>query len=366
MSLKERLLKWAEPFLRLGTAGLDISDRSVKCLAFREDKTGVGIESWGEAEIPEGVIVNGEIKDESTLTKILQSGLGEAGKSIRRKFIAVSLPEEKSFHRMIQIPKVKKEEVEAAIRWEIESNIPLSPKEINYDYEMVEPPEKYFDHLDVVITAFPKSIIESYIRALGNAGLKLAACELEHQAIIRAAVPEPSSERARILVDLGRFRSGIVIFAGGAITFTATANLGGINFEENIAKALGVNPEKAEEIKKTVGLNKKERAGEIFSILIPAVSVLLDEIKLAIDYHQRRTAHIHGTAKPIDEILLTGGDANLLGLDTYLSGSLKIPVRIADPWAGLRNKLNPRIPPIPKNRALGFTTAIGLAMRGTS
>ena len=56
--------------------------------------------------------------------------------------------------------------------------------------------------------------------------------------------------------------------------YTNTIPLGGITLEENILKSLKVRPDEADDLKKKVGLNKKERGGRVFAALVPAISAL--------------------------------------------------------------------------------------------
>jgi len=364
MGLRSQILKLTDPFLRLPVAGLDISDRTMKYLAFKEKRGRIDFEFWGEIEIPEGIIENGEIKKEGEMINLLRAWLAKEGRKMRFKFAAVSLPEEKSFLRLLQLPKVKKEEIGGAIRWEIEANIPLAPEELIYDYEVFEPPEKYLDHLDVVVTAFPKLLVESYVRVLSQAGIKLYSFELESQAIMRAIFPSTTEQKPIIVLDLGRQRSSIIIFSGSTIIFTRTLEVGGRTFEENIRRFLNIDANQAIAIKKEVGLNKKAEGGRIFSALLPAVEIISRELARALEYYRAHTLHTHGIATDIDKILLSGGDANLFGLDTYLAGTLHIQVKLADPWIRLKSDLSTSIPPIPKNQALGFTTTVGLAIKG--
>ena len=352
----------AERLFHLPLIGFDISERSIKYFKLKGGGI-LSIDVFGEIEIPEGVIENGEIKKEHDLAKLIKEWSKFQPWRVRAAYPVVSLPEEKSFLRVIQLPKIKIEEVEGAIRWELEANIPLPPDELIYDYEIIDPIEDHLDHVDVVVTAFPKTIIESYVRVFKEAGIQPYAFELESQAIIRSAIKELHSYDTKIIIDMGLNRTSFIIFSGGAIRFTETIPLGGRIFEENIAKTLKVTPEYALAIKKEKGLDKKAYDGELFASLVPAMGVYADELKRAISYYSDHAMHIHGAKAAIQQILLTGGDANLLGLDTYLAGKLKIPVERADPFISLHDRMTHTILPIPKNAALAFSTAIGLALR---
>jgi len=362
--LKERLLKWVDPFLRLPVVGLDISDSTIKYLKFTSRGGKINFDFFGEIELPEGLIKDGEIKNESGLAQVLEIWLEKEGRKVLSNFVAASLPEEKSFLRLIQLPKIKREEVSGAVRWEIEANIPLAPEELAYDYEIVEPPENTLDHIDVVITAFPKTVVESYLRVLKEAGLRVSALELESQALVRSTIAESQQKETVVLADIGRGRTSFIIVGGPTILFTDTISLGGRDLEKNIAQTVGASPRQAASLKEKIGLNKIAEEGKVYKALLPAVSLLAEELKKVIVYYRNHATHTHAGPKVIGKILLLGGDANLLGLDTFLSSYLKIPVELADPFASVKSRLKTSIPPIPKNQALKFSTASGLALRG--
>lgn len=360
--MKEKILQWVNPLIRIPVTGLDISDRTVKYLRFAS-RGGLSFDLFGEIEIPEGIIEGGEIKKEDALAEVFSSWAAREKKRLRSPFVTASLPEEKSFLRVVQIPKVEREKVGNAVRWEIEGNIPLPFAELSYDYEIVEPLEDHLDHLDVVVVAFPRALVDSYLRVLARAGLQAAALELESQAIIRAVIPTLRGRAGSIVVDMGRTRTSFIMFAGGAIIFTSTIEMGGKSFEENIAHVFNVGPEEALKMKKDIGLNKRVEKGRMFAALAPPLSVLTDSLRAAMEYYREYAQHRHGADEKIDKIILSGGDANLYGLDTYLASALKIPVYVADPLGPIGDNLTTQLPPFSRREALAFTTAIGLALR---
>lgn len=351
-------------FLEFALTGLDISDLSMKYLSFnRVKKNKIVIGAYGEIKYPEGMIVSGEVKDEEKLTSILAQWVAKEKKKLPSPCVVLSLPEEKSFIRAVQIPRVKREDVANAIRWEIENQIPLPMEDLAYDYEVIEPPSDDQDHLDIIITAFPRNILNAYIRAIKGAGLEPYAIELESQSMVRACIPQLQNPEASIVVDVGRTRTSFVIFAQGAILHTSTIDAGGSVFEQHIMKQLNIGADEAARIKINTGLDKTEASGGVFAALAPVISIIGDELMRATSYYRTHAAHAHGVTPQIERIFLSGGDANLRGLDTYLTNILKIPVERADPFSVIREQLAYSIPPLTRREALAFTTAIGLALR---
>jgi len=352
------------PILEFHITGLDISDLSMKYLSFnRAKKNKITIGTYGEIAYPAGIITSGEVKDEEKLTDILKQWFAKERKKLPSPFVVLSLPEEKSFIRAVQIPRIKSEDVANVIRWEIENQIPLPLEDVIYDYEVIESPNDNQDHLDVIITAFPRNILSAYIRVIKGAGLEPYAIELESQSIIRACVSQLYNSEPSIVIDMGRTRTSFVIFAQGSILYTSTIEAGGAMFEEYIMKQLTISAEEAAQIKINIGLDKTQRNGEVFAALAPVITIISDELVRAMSYYLTHATHAHGATSSIERVLISGGDGNLRGLDTYLTSVLRIPVERADPFSIIRGKLAYDIPPLTKREALSFATAIGLALR---
>ena len=318
----------------------------------------------GEIALPEGIIRNGEIVQEGSLTTHLSQWIRTQPKKVRTSFFAVSLPEEKSFLRIIRLPPVDPDQIGNAIRWEIEAHIPLKADEVIYDYEVINPPAKKLRvPLNVAVTAFPKATVDAYVRTFLGAGMRIAVLELESQAITRAISPNLQNSTGYVILDIGRTRTSIIICVGSVIVFTTTLELGGDLFEENIAKTLHVSREEALRIKKEIGLQKHAYEGNLFAALAPGLAALSDEIRRTIGYYQEHVAETSGLVSSLTQILLVGGDANLIGIATYLSASLQLPARTIDPFSSVSRRLRYVTPPILYSEALGFTTTIGLTLR---
>lgn len=361
--LKDRVVQWILRHTDVPLVGVDISDRSIKYMKIAQGKN-VVFEAFGETEIPEGSVVSGEIRREEEMAALLRDLAHREQACFRGAGIVASLPEEKSFLRPLRLENVKPEDIGTAIRWEIETQIPLPVENLIYDYEVAPASASDSRRTNAVLTAFPRALVESYVRMFASAGMPLAAMELESQAIARAIVPDFAVSPARVILDMGRTRTSFIIVAAGEIVFTTTVAIGGQALEEGIAAVLGVSPEEASRIKKEIGLAKNVSEGKIFSALIPGVGALADELQRAIQAYQNHLVREAGAPGDVAEILLSGGDVNLAGLDTYLASVARIPCRRADSFAALRPRIGDAIPPIAYRESLGYAAAIGLALRG--
>lgn len=363
ITYKQKITKWLAPYLDLSGFALDISDRSIKFIKLGTRHNRITIDHYGELILPENVIVDSEIRQEQQLIAILTEFYQKERHRLKTPFCILSLPDEKGFLRIVQFPKMKPQDIGNAVRWEIENQIPLPADDIIYDYEVMEPFVDNLDHLDIILAAFPKTIVDPYVRVLKSAGIQPMAIEIESQAVVRASILHLRDIGASMILDIGRKQTSLIIFSGGAIIYSATIKIGGEMMEEAIAKALKLTSDQALQVREHVGMNKQEYKGQLFTILMPLASIIADEIVKAMMYYRGHTAHTHGASPDIEKILLSGGTANTPGLDTYLCGVAKIPVVRVDPLAGIRDRMSYTIPPMMRRQTLAFTTALGQAMR---
>jgi type IV pilus assembly protein PilM len=198
--------------------GMEINDSSLRIMKLKHKHKGFDIVSFNEVYIAPGIVKSGVIQDQATLIKIIKLACSTVkGKKIDTKYVAVSLPEEKSFSQVIQMPKMEEEELKSAILFEAENYIPLPVSEVYLDFQAIDPIKDSLNHLDVLIVAMPKKIVNSYVSCLKKAGLVPLAIEIESEAITRALVENEISASPIVLIDFGKNSTDFVVFAGRSI-----------------------------------------------------------------------------------------------------------------------------------------------------
>ncbi len=95
------------------------------------------------------------------MVKIIKETLVKVrGEKLNTNYAIVSLPEERAFLEVIQMPKMKTKELKEAIYFEAENYIPLSIEDVYLDFQIIQPLYNHLDHSDVLITALHKKIID--------------------------------------------------------------------------------------------------------------------------------------------------------------------------------------------------------------
>ena len=347
--------KYLEPLV----LGLDISDRSLKFveLSFRKGRPVLG--KFGQKVLPEGLIQSGEIKNRDALIDFLKSGLSE----FSGREIILALPEEKAFLGLVTLPLMSQANIREALELQLEEHVPLSPSEAVFDYELL-PAEEKQDHLDVIIVAFPRNLVEGYRDAVKAAGLKPAVFEMETQALVRSVLP-PDEEGVVMVVDFGRTRTSFAIVSQGIIRFTSTVSLAGADLDKALVQTFKIELFAAERMKKERGLVRTKENQEVFNALLPVVSAICDEISRHLLFWQGHAVHAHSSKPEVAKLYLCGGESNLIGLGEYLAYDLKLPVVLANPWVNIAS-FEDYVPEITYNESLSYATALGLALRSVN
>ncbi|MDP2930830.1 MAG: type IV pilus assembly protein PilM [bacterium] len=365
--------------------GLDISDFSLKLIKLKRRAKEFDLASFGEVAIPEGVIEAGEIKNEASLVKIIKQAISETkGEKLKTNEVVCSLPEEKSFLRVMQLPKMGPEELEKAISFEAENHIPIPLQEAYFGYEVVEPLIDHLDHYDILVAAAPRKMIDSYARVLRAAGLIPVVFETESLSTSRALVKNWLTVNPLLLVDFGATKTTLMIFSGRSLKFITILHVSSMRLTQALVSGLGVTTEEAEKIKVNYGLGNKTKvqitgkaAGngfgkeisedqKVYQILSSALSEMVSEIKNLLDFYYSHANHEHlpPTRLEVKKVLLSGGGSNLIGLDKFLSKELGISVLLGNPWVNILSEPYTRVPENYLRKSLAYTNALGLALRG--
>lgn len=357
--------------------GLDLSDRSLKILKLEKKGRSFRLASFGDFSLEEGLVKNGEIINEERLVAEIKGLLSSVqGERLKTRNVVASLPEEKAFLQVIQMPKMSEEDLAQAVKFEAEKYIPVPNENVYLDFQNVKPVVDNLDHKDILIAAIPKVTVDSYFSLFKKAGLKPVAFEIESQSIARAVIEGEKTENRVLIVDIGAKRTKFILFAGHTIRFISSSLVSSSTFNKALSERFGISTEKAELLKESYGVAQKTKItfkdgkgrrevakSKVFEALLPALSELLAQIENCMEYYRSHASHEHlppGGGK-IEEILLCGGGANLKALEVFLSKKLGVSTRRANPWVNVFN--SPKNLKIDENDSLKYTSAIGLALR---
>ena len=339
--------------------GLDISDLSLKIVRLKKKSRGFRLTSWGETGIKKGIIEDGEIKYEDALVKEIKKLIEKAkGERISIKNVVASLPERKAFLQIIKMPKMDQRDLKTAVPFEAENHIPLPIENSYIDYQIIS--QETSGVFNILVAAVLRETSDSYFSALKKAGLNPFALEVESQSIVRALVKNELSSKPILIIDFGRNTTSFIIFYNRSIVFTTSIDICSEDLTHVIAGSLDVDLKEAERLKAKYGYKKVKvkEVERVVSCMEPVLKDFSSQTQKYIDYY-----HNHSKRDRISKILLTGRGSNLRGFAEFLYYELKIPTEIASPWVNILPKFLREVPEMPFKESIGYTTALGLALR---
>lgn len=332
--------------------GLDIGHSSVRAMQIinshgKSRVVGYGVTAFDVSAIDDGVIVKPEIIAEA-VQKLFHNGL--VGK-ITTNRVALSVPVSRAFTRSIEAPKMSDKDLADMVKTEVDQYIPAATESLYIDYSKVTDSK---GKTTVFIVAMPRRIVDSYIMLARLLGLEAVIIQTSSGAGANLFTYDSQSDLATVLVDFGSDSADITIFDKNPIV-SGTAPCGGEQITKLIGKTLGVTAHEAVIIKSRYGLTLSKKQDQIVESLKPTLALLTREIRRTLRYYEERAK----SKRPISQIVIMGGGANMPGLADYLTSDLRIPVRSFDPTAYLDFG---RLQPFNSSERMSYVTAAGLAL----
>lgn len=332
--------------------GIDIGFSSLKAVQIdhsgkKPTVAGYGVTQFDPTAITEGVITSPEVIAKVAYDLFSNNVIGE----ITTRRVALALPAARTYTRTMTLPKMSGKDRVNAVRLEAEQYIPLPIDELYLDHSVIRETEK---DTELLAVAAPKKIVDSYIMLMNLLGLETVALETTISAGSRLFVQAEQSDVPTVLLDLGSLSTDITIYDKSLIV-TGTLPGGGDSFSNIIAELLKVTKQEAHIIKTKYGLGVSKKQQEITAGLTPLLNQLVKEIRRMIRYYEERS----GTNAKIAQIVTMGGGANMPGLSEYLTSTMRLPVRMCDPWQNLN--FGGLQPPNKVEKTM-YITAAGLAL----
>ncbi len=354
--------------------GLDIGSHSAKFVQLKKTGGHVRVAGYGYASYAADAIVEGIISDPEPIATAIKEALRhpQVGIISSRRAV-VSIPNSKLFTRTLELPAMDQADLLQAVNFEAEQYVPVPLNDLYIDYEVLgrSKNDKGEDHIEVLMVAAPRAVVDSYMKLFGLVGLELDAIEGSLRAIMRSMRPLAPATRPTLVVDIGSTSTDLALY-DPAPRVTGTFDIGGDHLTKTLVKALDVKADQALEIKHKFGINSSDMQAKVFKALAPQLEIIANEIKKALKFYHERgkvtAANDKTSAKDkkapalqTETLVLTGGTANMPGLADYLNQQAKVPVVVGDPWMDLT--FGPLAEP-EDAETIAYATAIGLALRG--
>jgi len=287
-----------------------------------------------------GVVVAGEVRD----VPALASALGELFRThkLPRRAVRLGIATNRIGVRSFELEGIDDErQLANAIRFRAYEELSIPADEAVLDYHVVSEGVNEAGQRSrrIVLAAAYRDSIDRYVAACDEAGIQVAAVDLEAFALLRAVAPATTrdEEAAVVAVTIGHDRTTLAISDGVVCDFTRLLEWGGANLEDAIARELGVTEEEAGRLKLALDLGDDAsdaddpQLGLARAAAARELQTLARELIASLRFYQSQPGSL-----AISMVLITGGTTKLRGLAEELERLTRVRVRRADPLAAVQ------------------------------
>lgn len=337
--------------------GIDIGASAIKIVELKEKNGKPYLSNYAWVEVP-SFVQKSEAETEIFFGEVypqyIKKALDESG--VKSKEAYASISTSGSLIMVIDFPRMSKDELDHAIKFEAQKYIPVPLEEVAISWEIVggEVPDgktvsENSGNLQIFLAVVSKKNVLRYEKAVKNSGLDLKKIEIENISMAKSLVGDDKGKF--VLLDIGFRSCNIAYVESGYIKINKSVDVGGIDLTRAIAESVGVSQERAETMKVS-GQNFFDTKS---SIRFPALEIILQETAGFLK-------NISKDGNKVEAIMLSGGTAALVGLVRLFEERLGIKTLLGNPFG--RVECEPDCKKVLEPIRTKFAISAGLALQG--
>src|SRR5436190_18728182 len=303
--------------------GVDIGSTAVKVVSVRRTLAGYKVVGVARRRVGKGA-------DRPVLQKAVAEALGPRnGQSAG----VVGLSGRDINLQLVQQPAMKPLNYRVMMGYELDQR-KGEATDVYLDFCTLREPDAFFPQYLACIGIGKSAYVDDRIDLLVKSNVDVRDAVPNSFALYTAYRSSYGSEPGTVLLlDIGSDNMDIAFVRGGRLIFARNVSSGARAFDSQIAGARGCSPEEAELLKvNSANLGPSEDDEAEDSIRGPvrsAAGQLSGFITSSINHAKMQ---LNDKELAVDKVYLSGGGAPLRGLVEYLTGALKIPVEVLDPF----------------------------------
>lgn len=365
--------------------GLDIGSKFIKAVQLTMTAGQYKVTEFGIAE------VNPQVSIPDTINELFSK------KNFKTKRVVSAVSGRFVFVRYISMPVMSDEELVNAAKYELGKYIPVEVDEVLHDSQKLEElaaQEGQEPEMRVLLVAAKRTFIDEHVGILEGAGLQPAIVDVDSFALGNAyelsGMINPQAIAAGklvALVDIGASKTNINIMSDSISYFTREFYKGGDDLTDSVSKKLSLEAKEAEALKRSVAgagysgggggggasnpetnpgnmpivlvssedadkmrTERRERsttrvpiaseggggggdADRVMDCISSVVEDICHDINISIDYFENQYD------KKVEEVYITGGASNTIGLPETLERTVQKPVNRWNPLQYFELKL---------------------------
>ncbi len=340
--------------------GVDIGSSSVRAVELRgADKARPVLLRYHEVPLPEGAVHRGEVVEPYTVGATLKKLWAEGG--FKSKNVVLGMGNQRVLARDLSIPKMSAGQIRESLQFHVQDMLPVPVADAVLDfYPISESAGEDGPMVDGLLIAAVKDAVLGNVRAVQYAGLTAVEVDLIPFALNRLLIGRPQLKGTMALIDVGADTTSVVIAVDGVPHFVRIIPAGGKDVTRAVGAGLDVDSDQAEKLKRTVGLSAvpaDQQEHRTREVVVAVTGELLTSLRNTVSYFANTRSQ-----QPVQQILLSGGGAQLPGFAKALANITRTPVADADPFGCVGWPRGSKAKQLQQGRP-SIAVALGLALR---
>lgn len=350
--------------------GIELTPERVNIAQLRKQGQGFKLVTLASVEVPEGIMMEGQITDPSAMAELIQSALEQSKLKVKRA--ATSIPGREAVTRLIPVPAEldDRELREMVLNQEAGLYLTFPREEADVDYQKlgIFTDEDGIEKVRVLLVATRKEVTDTYLSTFERAGLQVDVLEVSSFALIRTIreqLRQFSPQEAVAIADIQFESTEISIVVDGVPQFSRTVPIGTYQIQSALSRAMNLPPTRNTELLQgmTIPIVSTDTIGSTTKIggtnpgsaaMLRILGELADELRRSIDFYLNQDEN-----QEVAQLLLAGPGGGLGQLDEFFTQRLSLPTSQVDPIAALSLEVTEDIPQI-QRPGLGVVLGLGL------
>lgn len=343
--------------------GIDIGSSAIKIVQIKKKHGQAVLETYGELALgPYGGHGIGQavVLPTEKVAEAISDLLKEKEVNITTNKCGLSIPFTSSLMSLVEMPAVSEKQLAVMVPIEARKYIPVPISEVMLDWSVipkaenrneVAPAKGQLPKINVLLVAIHNETIARYKEIVTKAALDASFFEIEIFSTMRAVVDETLAPI--LIVDMGAASTKIYIVERGIVRVSHTVNRGSQDITLTLSKSLGIAPDKAEIMKRQLGLlGGDKNFTEVISLTLDFIFAEANRVLLS--YEKKYN-------KAVAKVVMVGGGSALKGLAKLAELNFKTPSETGDPFGKVSSPAF--LDKVLKETGPEFAVAIGLALR---
>lgn len=330
---------------------VDLGGSGIRAAQFTVSKGRPVIKKTGYIALPEGTVESGEVKDAEALTAALKELWSQA--KFTSKQVVFGLANSDVVVRILTLDWDVEEDFRKSLRYQpgVADALNFDLDQANIDYhplseftmEAEDGSEKKYKA--ILLVATERSVVDAFVSAIQDAGLRPVAADLTPFALIRAGSPVApaadvvaSSESVEVIIDMGLDVSTVILHQHGQPRFVRiVTGQAGRHLTKVLAEHFTWSTADAERSKIELGLTGGVSADgsqhPAQHVVSHVLSAFIDEVRQTINYFLQQSPQV----TEVSRIVLSGGGTHAKGFAERLASEIRVPVEYAKPSEAVDN-----------------------------